>query len=45
MFLVEYLSLENDEVNAHSQEFLFLRGIHNEFVDKGVGFLCLFQTL
>ena len=35
---VEYLLLENGEANAHSQEFLFLRGIHNEFVDKGVGF-------
>ena len=38
MFLVEYLSLENGEVNAHSQEFPFLRGIHNECVDRGVGF-------
>ena len=38
MFSVEYLSLENGEVNAHSQEFPFLRGIHNECVDKGVGF-------
>ena len=39
MFLVEYLSLENGEVSAHSQEFPFLRGIHNACVDKGVGFL------
>ena len=38
-FSVEYLSLENGEVNAHSQEFPFLRGIHNECVDKDVGFL------
>ena len=26
MFSVEYLSLENGEVNAHSQVFAFLRG-------------------
>ena len=39
MFSVKYLSLENDEVNARSREFLFLRGIHDRCVDKGVGFL------
>ena len=43
MFSVEYLSLENGEVNAHSQEFPFFRSIHNECVDKGVGFL-MFQA-
>ena len=39
MFSVEYVSLENGEVSAHSQEFPFLRGMHNGCVDKGVGFL------
>ena len=39
MFSVEYLSLENGEVSAHSQEFAFLTGIHNGCVDKCVGFL------
>ena len=39
MFSAEYIPLENGEVNAHSQEFPFLRGIHNECVDRGVGFL------
>ena len=34
MFLIEYLSLENGEVIAHSQEFPFLRGIPNGCVDK-----------
>ena len=34
MFSVEYMSLENGEVNAHLQEFPFLRGIHG-CVDKG----------
>ena len=38
MFSLEYLILENGEVNTHSQEFPFLRGPHNECVDKGVGF-------
>ena len=38
MFSVEYLSLENSEVNANSQKFPFLRDIHNECVDKGVEF-------
>ena len=38
MFSAEYLSLENGEVSAHSQEFPFLRGIHNGCVDNGVGF-------
>ena len=39
MFSVEYLSLENDKVNAHSQEFPFLRALLNECVDKCVRFL------
>ena len=39
MFSEEYLSLENGEVSAHSQEFQFLRGIHNGCVDKGIEFL------
>ena len=38
-FSVEYLSFENGEVNAHSQEFPFLRSINDGRVDKGVGFL------
>ena len=44
MFSIEDFSLENREVNAHSQKFLFLRGIHDSFVDKGVEFCCLFQA-
>ena len=39
MISVEYLSLENGEVNFHSQEFPFLKGIHDGCVDKSVGFL------
>ena len=38
MISVEYLSLENGEVNFHSHEFPFLRGVHDGSVDKRVGF-------
>ena len=39
MFSAEFLLLENGEVNAHSQEFPFLRGIHDGYVDKDIEFL------
>ena len=39
MFSVEYLSLENGDVNVYSQEFPFLRCVHDGSVDKGVGFV------
>ena len=44
MFSVEYLSLENGEVNAHSQELPFLGGIHNGRRSCIKGFWCLFQA-
>ena len=38
MFSVEYLFLENCEVNAHLQDFPILRGIHGGCGDKIAGF-------
>ena len=41
MFSVEYVSLENGDVSVYSQEFPFLRCVHDGSVDKGVGFVVL----
>ena len=44
MFSAEFLSLENGEVNAHSQEFPFLRAIHDGYVDKDVEVLMFLSS-
>ena len=41
MFSVEYVSLENGDVSVYSQEFPFLRCVHDGSVDKVVGFVVL----